>query len=179
MKEYIATGNYLNKFARQINSELVSVKKELSEIKKTMTEDNTPQSVFLNINFPSAYVIDGIVTAYAPSAGGINCSGDCNTTARVFKISALMGHEKVTYCAVDPRVIPFYSILIIQGYDKPCIAVDTGSMIKGNHIDLLIDDHKEAVKWGKRRVKVIVIPPDYMKKLQETVPEAYRIFTSP
>jgi 3D (Asp-Asp-Asp) domain-containing protein len=110
---------------------------------------------------PVVYVDEFVTTAYAPAAGGINCSGDCNTTAKLFKVSAIKDLDNITYCAVDPKVIPLYSVLIIQGYDKPCVAVDTGMGVKGKHIDILMHDHREAIKWGKRRAKVIVVYPSY------------------
>ena len=112
-------------------------------------------------NSSKVLIMDAIVTGYAPSAGGINCHGNCNNTARGFRVSAITGtNTGVTYCAVDPKVIPFYSIIIIQGYDKPCIAVDTGGAIKGNKIDLLFENKEDALKWGVKKRKIIVITPD-------------------
>ncbi|GEM_PF-3541685 len=99
------------------------------------------------------------ITAYAPAAGGINCSGDCNTTAKLFKVSAIKDLDNITYCAVDPRVIPLYSVLIIQGLNKPCVAVDTGGKIKGHHIDILMHSVESAKKWGRKTRMVIIIPP--------------------
>ena len=99
------------------------------------------------------------VTAYAPSAGGINCGKSCNVTAKLFTVSAIKDIDNVTYCAVDPNVIPMYSILIIQGFNKPCVAVDTGGSIKGNRIDILMHSVESAQKWGRRTRMVIIIPP--------------------
>ena len=99
------------------------------------------------------------VTAYAPAAGGINCGKNCNVTAKLFTVSAIKDIDNVTYCAVDPKVIPMYSILIIQGFNKPCVAVDTGGSIKGNRIDILMHSVESAKKWGRRTRMVIIIPP--------------------
>jgi len=99
------------------------------------------------------------VTAYAPAAGGINCGKSCNVTAKLFTVSAIKDIDNVTYCAVDPKVIPMYSILIIQGFNKPCVAVDTGGSIKGNRIDILMHSVESAQKWGRRTRMVIIIPP--------------------
>ncbi len=100
-----------------------------------------------------------LTTAYVPGAGGINCSGDCNTTAKLFKVSAIEEINDITYCAVDPKVIPLYSILIIQGLDKPCVAVDTGGKIKGHHIDIMMKSLDDARRWGRKNRMVIVIHP--------------------
>jgi len=131
---------------------------------------NIKPVIDMHISIPTGIkIMDVVATAYTPSAGGINCSGNCNNTAKLFKVSAIEHNfVGVTYCAVDPNVIPFYSIIIVQGFDKPCVAVDTGGAIKGNHIDILINDHKLAKKWGKRNVKAIIIPPDvYTKQITE------------
>ncbi|WP_039766289.1 MULTISPECIES: ubiquitin-like domain-containing protein [unclassified Caldicellulosiruptor] len=56
--------------------------------------------------------------------------------------------------AVDPRVIPLGTRLYIEGYGF-ATALDTGSAIKGNRIDLFVE--KDAYKFGVRRVKVYVL----------------------
>ena len=130
----------------------------VASLKKTLKKD-------ISSNFPalsrgsSIRIEKFLITAYAPSSGGINCSGDCNSTAKLFKVSAIEGIEDLTYCAVDPNVVPLYSILIIQGYDKPCVAVDTGGKIKGHHIDIMVKNGEEAKRWGRKNRMVIVIPP--------------------
>lgn len=58
--------------------------------------------------------------------------------------------------AVDPRVIPLYTRLYIEGYG-PAIAADTGGAIKGNKIDLCFETVAEALEFGRRPVKVYVL----------------------
>lgn len=58
--------------------------------------------------------------------------------------------------AVDPKVIPLRSRLYIEGYGF-AIAGDIGGAIKGNKIDLCFDTVSEALKWGRRTVKVYII----------------------
>lgn len=58
--------------------------------------------------------------------------------------------------AVDPRVIPLYTRLYVEGYG-PAIAADTGGAIKGNKIDLCFETVAEALEWGIRPVKVYVL----------------------
>ncbi len=48
--------------------------------------------------------------------------------------------------AVDPSVIPMGSEVMILG--KIYKAEDTGSAVKGNHVDIYIDDHDEAAQMG-------------------------------
>ena len=58
--------------------------------------------------------------------------------------------------AVDPSVIRLGTRLYVEGYGY-AKALDIGSAIKGNRIDLFFDTEKEAIKWGRRTVKVYVL----------------------
>lgn len=54
--------------------------------------------------------------------------------------------------AVDPRIIPLGTIIIIDG--KEYRADDTGSAIKGNHIDFYCASHEEALSNPNKYVEV-------------------------
>lgn len=58
--------------------------------------------------------------------------------------------------AVDPQVIPLGTRLYIDGYGY-ATALDTGGSIKGNKIDLFYETKEEALKWGRREVRVFVL----------------------
>ncbi len=60
--------------------------------------------------------------------------------------------------AVDPKVIPLRTKLYVEGYG-PAIAGDVGGAIKGNRIDLLFETVEEALRYGRRKVKVYVLEP--------------------
>lgn len=57
--------------------------------------------------------------------------------------------------AVDPRVIPLGSKVYIPGYGT-AIARDTGGRIKGHIIDVHFRSYKQAINWGRKKVKIIV-----------------------
>jgi len=64
--------------------------------------------------------------------------------------------------AVDPRVIPMGSKLYIESMDKTtsygnASAEDTGGAIKGNKIDLFFPSSQEAMRFGRRNVKVYIL----------------------
>jgi len=59
--------------------------------------------------------------------------------------------------AVDPKVIPLGANLFVEGYGY-AKAVDTGGLIKGSRIDLFLNTEKECYDWGRRQVKVYVLP---------------------
>jgi 3D (Asp-Asp-Asp) domain-containing protein len=58
--------------------------------------------------------------------------------------------------AVDPNVIPLGTRLYIEGYGY-ATALDIGSSIKGNRIDLFFETKAQAWKWGRRTVQVFVL----------------------
>lgn len=58
--------------------------------------------------------------------------------------------------AVDPSVIPLGTHLYVEGYGE-AYAVDTGSAIKGNIIDVHFPTAAECISWGRRQVKVTII----------------------
>ena len=58
--------------------------------------------------------------------------------------------------AVDPKVIPYGSIVYIQGYGY-FIAEDCGGAIKGNRIDIFTASYATAVKNGRRTANVWLV----------------------
>jgi len=58
--------------------------------------------------------------------------------------------------AVDPGVIPMGSRLYVEGYGH-ATALDTGSAINGNRIDVFLESHSEASRWGVRSVRVYLL----------------------
>lgn len=58
--------------------------------------------------------------------------------------------------AVDPRVIPLGTRVYVEGYGQ-AVAGDTGGAIKGNRIDVCFPTRGEALRWGRRTVRVIVL----------------------
>lgn len=58
--------------------------------------------------------------------------------------------------AVDPAVIPLGTKMYIEGYGFG-LAADTGGVIKGNIIDLFMDSREEALRWGRRQVRVHIL----------------------
>ena len=57
--------------------------------------------------------------------------------------------------AVDPEVIPLGSTVIIDG--QAYLAADTGEAIKGNHVDIAVPTHQEALELGTKTAEVWVV----------------------
>ncbi len=57
--------------------------------------------------------------------------------------------------AVDPRVIPLGARIWIEGLGT-FFATDTGSLVRGAHIDVFSTSYREAIEWGVRTLPIIV-----------------------
>ena len=57
--------------------------------------------------------------------------------------------------AVDKRVIPFFTVMNIEGVGER-VAHDTGKNIRGNRIDVYINDHKIASDFGIQYHEVFI-----------------------
>lgn len=87
------------------------------------------------------------VYAYCPCS--YCCSNNLGITAMGTKATA--GRT----IAVDPKVIPLGSKVIING--NTYIAEDTGGGIKGNKIDMFFNSHQEALNWGIKTLDVFIL----------------------
>lgn len=59
--------------------------------------------------------------------------------------------------AVDRRVIPLGTRLVVEGYG-PGDARDTGGAIRGNRVDVWLSTAAACRAWGRRSVRVWVAP---------------------
>lgn len=71
-----------------------------------------------------------------------------------YGITATGMPAKVGVVAVDPKVIPLYTELYVEGYGY-CIAGDTG--VYGNSIDLFFNSRYECIQFGRRPVTVYIL----------------------
>lgn len=88
------------------------------------------------------------------SATGYTAGKESNPDGNGYTYTGMRAVRGVV--AVDPKVIPLYTRLYIEGYG-PAIAGDIGGAIKGNRIDLCFDTLQEALDWGWRDVTVYVL----------------------
>jgi len=88
------------------------------------------------------------VTAYAPSAGGVNCDANCEVTA-----SGLPPRIGMAAC---PRNFDFGTRFYVPGRGiVEC--QDRGGRITRNHLDILMETEKEALEWGIKKLPVFVL----------------------
>ena len=97
-----------------------------------------------NLRFKEMLIMEA--TAYAPDP---RCNG-------VNQYTATGRRARRGVVAVDPRVIPLGTRLYVEGYGN-ALAADTGGAIKGKKIDLCFDTYEEAIRFGRRQVKVYIL----------------------
>lgn len=66
-------------------------------------------------------------------------------------------YPAVGMVAVDPKVISLGSKMYVEGYGF-ATATDTGGAIKGNRIDVFLETYSQCKDWGRRTVKVYLLP---------------------
>jgi len=91
------------------------------------------------------------VYAYCPCAR-------CNTEKWKGRVTTGQTMKKLlaegkNICAADPNVIPMGSIVTYNG--KEYVVADTGSSIKGNTINILLNSHREVYAFGVKKDQTI------------------------
>lgn len=77
-------------------------------------------------------------------------------TATGIDVRSTSTYEGMIIVAVDPNVIPLWSIIDIEGYGR-AIALDTGGAIKGNKIDILTSDVQDAMNFGRQSINITIV----------------------
>lgn len=85
-------------------------------------------------------------TAYCP------CSKCCGKSDGITKTGTKATQGRTI--AVDPKIIPLGSTVVIDGHEY--IAEDVGGGIKENRIDLFFDNHDEALDFGVQYKEVFM-----------------------
>lgn len=94
------------------------------------------------------------VTGYTSLDEG--CDSYASTGINIEKWS-----EYFNFCAVDPKLIPYGSIVLVK-FDgigiKPFLAVDCGGAIRGKHIDLyFVNSKADAFLFGRKELEVKIL----------------------
>ena len=114
--------------------------KTIEYVKPTQTPTATPTSMPVRTEM---YV----ATAYC------SCSRCCGKSDGITATGTKAKAGRTI--AVDPKKIPLGSKVIIDGNEY--IAEDVGGAIKGNKVDIYFDSHSEALKFGRKTVKLTII----------------------
>jgi 3D (Asp-Asp-Asp) domain-containing protein len=81
-------------------------------------------------------------------------------TAYCLKGRTASGHKVARgIVAADTRILPLGTKIKIEheGYSGVYVVRDTGGKIRGKRLDIWVPSKKEALKFGRRKVKVTVL----------------------
>lgn len=115
--------------------------KSLGEINKELKEANMTIEELKSDEYEFVYIGDFQLTHYCKEAYPHICGSGAGVTATGTQIT--VGRT----AAVDPSRIPYGTQMYIEGYGFR-IAEDCGGAVKGNHIDVAVDTHDQAMSMG-------------------------------
>jgi len=107
-------------------------------------------------------IVDALVTGYCPCRKCCGKFSDGKTSRG--------RNAQLPGCAVDPKRIrygSFVEIPAVKGFPKmKLLADDTGGAMRRSkvvHVDVRFKTHATALRWGRRRLKIRIIPPSPKK----------------
>lgn len=101
------------------------------------------------VSTPEFYIKEFTVTGYC------KCKVCCGKWSNVYPRKTANGHliKSGDKFVAAPKEFPFNTVMEIPGYGKVKV-LDRGGAIKGNKLDVFFPIHKEALKWGVKKLKV-------------------------
>ncbi|WP_439099657.1 3D domain-containing protein [Ectobacillus antri] len=154
VKELEQQTQQMQRTVQQKDALLQQTQQKLQETEQKMTEAGAAVPSRSNDEVAAARTIQVRATAYSadPAENGGTYNGKVLTKTGF----SLTDNPTAKVIAVDPRVIPLGSTVWVEGYGY-AKALDTGSAIKGNKIDVFIHDKNKVRQWGVRTIEVRII----------------------
>ena len=115
------------------------------------------------LNFSSAKQLLVEATAYTNNPEDTVTYDGRVLTRSGYDVTDTILFEGMRIIAVDPAIIPLGTRVYVEGIGM-AIALDTGSAIKGQKIDIMMDEKEEAVTFGRKPLTIWVIPKQEEEK---------------
>lgn len=157
----------------KLESEIESVYEKLSEKENSILEFKEKLKKYENENeklkneneklkkelekYDSLRKLNMVATAYTSE-----CDGCTGITATGYDVRNTVYKDGYRVVATDESIIPMESLLYIESVNnsfKPFVAIssDVGGAIKGNRIDILVENKSKAYDFGVRDIKVTIL----------------------
>lgn len=150
----------------ELESEIESVYEKLSEKENSILEFEEKLKKAENENeklkkelekYDSLRKLNIVATAYTSK-----CDGCTGITATGYDVRNTVYKDGCRVVSTDKNVIPMDSLLYIESVNdsfEPFVAIssDVGGAIKGNRIDILVENESKAYDFGVRDIKVTVL----------------------
>lgn len=147
-----ATKEVVYENGKLVNETLIQeqvIKEPVNKVIETGTKD-----YFISSRGKTSFKSSLVMTASAYDLSFESCGkrpGD-----KYYGITASGTKARPGVVAVDPSVIPLGTKLYIKGYGF-AIAEDKGGAIKGNRIDLFMENRNDALNYGMQKAKVYIL----------------------
>ena len=148
--------------------EVEQVAKEPVQEEKTALAPGQ-ESVWL---YEESQVPDNYITYYDMTATAYclckKCTGKTPGSSGYGRTSSglvIVSGTSMKVCAVNKNQIPLGTHIYVQGLKGAkdygyAVAADTGGAITTNRIDLYFDNHSTCLQWGRRSVRVYILPEE-------------------
>lgn len=115
-------------------AEIEALKEELAQSNAMLEDLKSDEYEFIYLgDFKLTHYCTGLFDHICGTGDGITSTG-----------APIIAGQSI---AVDPTVIPYGSQLYIEGYGYR-VAEDCGGAIQGQHIDIAVDSHEQALAMG-------------------------------
>ena len=89
----------------------------------------------------------------------VNASGPQRGTRKAVGVTASGTRAKPGVISADTTRYPLGSVMYVPGYGYGRVE-DRGSGVKGDHIEVYFNSHRQATAWGRQRLRVRVWSPE-------------------
>lgn len=160
----VATNTYCYNKISETEEEVEKLKEsertkesEISNLKEKLNEtENENQKLKKELEkYENLRKLNIVATAYDAF-----CDTGCiGVTATGYDVSNTVYKDGYRIIAVDPSVIPLGSLLYVETKNNSFVGIaeDTGGDIKGNRIDVLMENRSIAYDFGRQNVSVTVV----------------------
>ncbi|MFY9556179.1 MAG: 3D domain-containing protein [Blastocatellia bacterium] len=135
--------------------------KDLPDARDVITAKRGPEQIgSLSTREPSSLDID---VQKVPSTADFHPENqmiDFDATAYCLKGRTASGVNTAPgMIAADPRVLPLGTLVHLRAgsYTGTYKVTDTGGRIKGRRVDVYVPTHREAIQFGRKRVKIKIL----------------------